>query len=511
MANATDTPVILIDYMTINSTIHIPSQFDVTIADAGYIVVNSLILITMQTGFALVNAGSVSVKNSVNFMMKNTVDTAIGGFAFWLFGFGLAYGRSKYTNMFVGVGDFFLDATPTDPLMGGVMTAFMYEISFSSSSTTIASGGMGERFNFQAYCFYAFFNSLIYAIGAGWEWRESGFLAVLGVVDIAGDGPVHLLGGVCSFAAAVFLGPRIGRFDRGHHHPPMNNAVIAFLGLFILWWAWLAFNTASSYGLSRGRWGYTIRAAVMTMLGSMGGGVTACVFSLIDNKGKALPFQIMNGVLASLVSVTGGCYLFQSWSAVLTGAIATLLCLFSMKLMDKLRIDDPLYACTVHGVGGIWGLIAIGLFAIDPVPQGTTRGRSGLFLGGGFSLLKSQLIAAVSMTLWGLFATWTLLWVINLFIKVRVNPEDEKQGADLVEHGVDHARNALEELRPLWSREVELSDGLTYKLSKGIASARDTSSELYKGNINAVFSDNSVMPLEELRKNDLSSINYGIN
>lgn len=117
----------------------------------------------------------------------------------------------------------------------------------------------------------------MYALAAGWVWRETGFLAVLGAVDIAGAGPVHMLGGVCSFAAATFLGPRIGRFDNGHHHPPMGNTVIAFLGLFILWWAWLAFNTASSYGLSRGRWGFTIRAAVMTMLGSMGGGVLACV------------------------------------------------------------------------------------------------------------------------------------------------------------------------------------------------------------------------------------------
>lgn len=133
------------------------------------------------------------------------------------------------------------------------------------------------RFNFRAYCIYAFINSIFYAIAAGWVWRESGFLATLGAVDIAGAGPVHMLGGVCSFAAAYFLGPRIGRYDRGSHHLPMGNTLIALLGLFILWWAWLAFNTASSYGLSRGRWGYTIRSAVMTMLGSMGGGVTACV------------------------------------------------------------------------------------------------------------------------------------------------------------------------------------------------------------------------------------------
>lgn len=143
-ANVTDRPEIFIDSMTIRSSVFIPAQFDVTIADAGYITINSLILITMQTGFALVNSGSISVRNSVNMMMKNTVDTAIGGFAFWLLGFGLAYGR-KYRNAFFGWGDFFVDVSVTDPLLGGVMTAFMYEISFSSSSTTIASGGMAER------------------------------------------------------------------------------------------------------------------------------------------------------------------------------------------------------------------------------------------------------------------------------------------------------------------------------------------------------------------------------
>ncbi|XP_055643225.1 putative ammonium transporter 2 [Toxorhynchites rutilus septentrionalis] len=511
MANDTDLPVILVDYMSVNSTVHIPAQFDVTIADAGYIVTNSLILITMQTGFALVNSGTVSARNSVNMMMKNTVDTAIGGFAFWLVGFGLAYGRSKYTNWFVGWGDFFVDVSRNDPLLGGVMTAFMYEISFSSSSSTIASGGMAERFNFRAYCFYAFLNTIVYALTAGWVWRENGFLGALGVVDIAGAGPVHMLGGVCSFAAAFYLGPRIGRYDRNSKHPPMGDAVIAFLGLFILWWAWLAFNTASAFGLSRGRWGYTIKSAVMTMLGSMGGGVVACSYSLIEHNGQAQPFQIMNGILASLVSVTGGCYLFDSWSAVITGAIGSLLCLLSMKVLDKLKIDDPLYACTVHGIGGAWGLIAIGLFAVSPAGQPTTGGRSGLLMGGGMSLMKCQLIALFTVLAWGLCATWAILWSLNKFVRVRLTPEEELLGADLAEHDVDHAMNALEKLKPLWERETKLSDGLSYRLSKTMVSTRDASSGLYKGNINTAFTDNNAIPLDRLRKTDQTNVNLTTN
>ncbi|XP_055597080.1 putative ammonium transporter 2 [Uranotaenia lowii] len=510
MANATY-PEVYIDFMTINSTVHIPAQYDVTIADAAYIVTNAIILVTMQTGFALVNAGTVTKQNSVNMMMKNTVDTAIGGFAFWLVGFGLAYGRSAANNMFIGWGDFLVDCARTDPLMGGVMTAFMYEISFSSSSTTITSGGMAERFNFTAYCVFAFFNALVYSLIAGWVWRENGFLSLLGAVDIAGAGPVHMLGGVGSFAAAVYLGPRIGRFEKQKGHRPMGDTVIAFLGLFILWWAWLSFNTASSYGLSRGRWGYTIRSAVMTLLGSMGGGVTACVFSLIDHKGEAQPFHVMNGILASLVSVTGGCYLFSSIPSVFIGAVAALLCLLSMKLMDKFQIDDPLYACTVHGVGGAWGLIAIGLFAVDPIPQTTTGGRSGLFYGGGFSLLISQVYEVLAVLLWGLGATYALIWIIDRFIPVRLTPEQEARGADLAEHGTDHARNTLSNMMPLWNKDIELEDGLRYRLAKQSLVIRESQGEMYKGNLNSAFADSNTLPMGVLRKADQTNLNMGVN
>lgn len=174
----------------------------------------------------------------------------------------------------------------------------------------------------------------------------------------------------------------------------------------------------------------------------------------------------MNGVLASLVSVTGGCYLFESWSAVLIGAIGSLMCLLSMKLMDKFKIDDPLYACTVHGVGGAWckykmkltyrdddeflhfsfyflALISIGLFAMNPEPLSTTGGRSGLLMGGGYSLLVSQLAEMATILVWGLLGTWTLLWVLNKFVRVRLTPEEELMGADLSEHDVDHARVSL--------------------------------------------------------------------
>nr|AAY63898.1 Amt-1-like protein [Aedes aegypti] len=488
----------------------IPGVHDLTVEDSNWVLTSSFIIFTMQTGFGMLESGYVSAKNEVNIMIKNIIDIVLGGFTYWLFGHAVSSARGEKNNAYVALEDFLIDPDVTDPLFGPLFAAFLFQLSYSTTATTIVSGAMAERFNFRAYCFFAFFNSIMYAFCAGWVWRENGFLSVLGAVDIAGGGPVHMLGGVCSFAAAVFLGPRIGRFDKGSRHLPMGNVLIAFLGLFILWWAWLSFNTASSFGLSRGRWGYTIRAAVMTMLGSMGGGVVACSYSLIENKGKAQPFQIMNGVLASLVSVTGGCYLFESWSAVLIGAIGSLMCLLSMKLMDKFKIDDPLYACTVHGVGGAWSLISIGLFAMNPEPLSTTGGRSGLLMGGGYSLLVSQLAEMATILVWGLLGTWTLLWVLNKFVRVRLTPEEELMGADLSEHDVDHARNALEEMKPLWEREVELSDGLNYRLSKAMFAAKDVTTGMYKGNINNAFNDGTVVQLD-MHFKEQSQINCGVN
>lgn len=197
----------------------------------------------------MLESGCVSIKNEVNIMMKNVVDIVLGGLTYWIFGFGLSFGRSDLSNGFIAFGDFFTDPVLRDPLKGAIYAAFIFQLSFATTATTIVSGAMAERCNFKAYCIFSFLNTAIYCIPAGWMWGDHGFLKKLGAVDIAGSGAVHLIGGSSAMASALMLGPRLGRYDNGIKSLPLGNPVNAVMGLFVLWWGWLAFNSGSTYGV----------------------------------------------------------------------------------------------------------------------------------------------------------------------------------------------------------------------------------------------------------------------
>lgn len=233
-------------------------------------------------------------------MMKNVVDVCFGGLSYWIFGFGLMYGRGEHTNPFVAVGDFFVNAKVGDPLMGQIFTFYFLQMSFATTSTTIVSGACAERFRFHAYCLFSFINTVVYAVAAGWVWGEHGFLKNLGVVDFAGAGPIHVVGGAAALTAAWFIGPRIGRYDNGTKSLPMGNPMSACMGLFILWWGWIGFNAGSSYGITGGKWDYAARAGVGTTLATMGAGAFSIIYSMLKNKGKVDVFEVISGILASL-------------------------------------------------------------------------------------------------------------------------------------------------------------------------------------------------------------------
>lgn len=288
-----------------NGSYVIPGVYDIEQDDVAWIMVASIIIFTMQTGFGLLESGIVSRKNEVNIMMKNVVDVVLGGFTYWLFGYGLSYGRSSYTNPFVAFGDFMVDPDIANPLMGQVFTSFFFQLSFATTATTILSGTVAERINFHAYCLFSLINTVVYCVPAGWVWGEHGFLKSLGVVDIAGSGPVHLLGGASALAAGIMLGPRLHRYDKGASAPPMGNPINACVGLFFLWWGWLAFNSGSTYGLSGSKWEYAARSAFMTILSSFGGGMYALGHSMMKHKGKLDPSDLINGILGALVGITG--------------------------------------------------------------------------------------------------------------------------------------------------------------------------------------------------------------
>lgn len=254
----------------------------------------------MQTGFALVESGVVRSKNEVNIMMKNVVDVCFGGLSYYLFGFGLMYGRGEYTNPFIALGDFVVDAKVGDPLMAQLFTHYFYQMSFATTSTTIVSGACAERFRFSSYCLFSFVNTVVYSIAAGWVWGEHGFLKNLGVVDFAGAGPIHIVGGAAALTACWFMGPRIGRYEKGTKSLPMGNPMSACMGMFILWWGWIGFNAGSSFGVTGGKWQYSARAGVGTTLATMGAGVFSILYSMWKNKGKVDVFEVISGILASL-------------------------------------------------------------------------------------------------------------------------------------------------------------------------------------------------------------------
>ncbi|KAG5675103.1 hypothetical protein PVAND_005032 [Polypedilum vanderplanki] len=423
-----------------NSTYVIPGIYDLEIEDTNWVLTSSFIIFTMQTGFGMLESGCVSVKNEVNIMMKNIVDVVLGGFTYWLFGYGMSFGRGSFSNPFIAIGDFLIDPGVDDPLMGQIFAAFLFQLSFSTTATTIVSGAMAERCNFKAYCLFSLLNTVIYCVPAGWVWGEHGFLRNLGVVDIAGSGPVHLIGGSSAFASAAIYSNGLGALPLGN---PVNACMV------VLWWGWLAFN----------RWIYSARAAVMTMLASFGGGFWSVMYSLFRNDGKVDILDLINGILASLVSVTAGCFLYRAWEAILVGIIGSILVSFLTPIFDKMGVDDPVGASAVHGLGGMWGVIAVGLFSDNPIPLETTNGRKGLLKGGGFYMFGIQCLSAVCLCSWGVLSTFVLLWVINKIVPIRMDPNEELLGADLVEHKINHhsigISRALSALIPL---EVNLKE-----------------------------------------------------
>ncbi|XP_020291656.1 putative ammonium transporter 3 [Pseudomyrmex gracilis] len=430
---------------------YISSIYNLGQEDSNWIVTSSFMILTMQTGFGMLESGCVSLKNEVNIMMKNVVDIVLGGLTYWIFGFGFSFGMYEPNNPLIGIGGLLIDPPVDDEYMGPMCAAFLFQLSFATTSTTIVSGAMAERCNFKAYCLFSFLNTIVYCLPAGWVWGDHGFLKRMGVVDIAGSGPVHLVGGVSALACAIMLGPRIGRYDNGIDPLPLGCPVNAIMGLFVLWWGWLAFNSGSTYGVTGERWQYAARAAVSTMMGSMGGGLVGLAFSLNNPNGIDILSQI-NGILGSLVSITGGCFLYRAWEAMVIGMVGAFITCTVMPLMDKIHIDDPVGAAATHGASGIWGVIAIGLFADNPYPLDTTKGRKGLFKGGGWYLLAVQSLSALCLTVWSFISSVVLLWIVNKIIPIRMSVYEEVLGADLVEHRIRHSKigvsRAMSALRP---------------------------------------------------------------
>lgn len=394
----------------------------------------AVLVMFMQPGFALVECGLTRAKNAGNILMKNFVDFSVGTPLYFLIGFGLMFGVSNGIVGSPSLGMSFID--PTTPEGGWAWTFFFFQTMFAATSATIVSGCIAERTDFKAYIFVSMMvSAFIYPISGSWVWNSlfadtKGWLEGLGFIDFAGSTVVHSVGGWIGLAGAICVGPRLGKYapDGKSLAIPGHNIPLVALGVFILWFAWFGFNCGSTT-TPDGTVGYI---AVNTCLAACTGFI-ASLLTVWVMTGKPDPSISMNGVLAGLVGVTAGCYEVSPAGSIAIGVICGVVVVLSIVFIDqKLRIDDPVGAVSVHGVCGFLGTVLVGVFAAPGYGSNV-----GLLYGGGCGLLLIQLLGAVSVGAWAFLTGMLVFKIADKLIGLRVSPEVELKGLDITEHGTD--------------------------------------------------------------------------
>ena len=397
----------------------------------------------MQAGFAMVETGFTRAKNAGNILMKNLMKFCIGKVMFILIGFGLFLGEDLLGIIGKPGFDIFTDYAHFD------WSNFVFNLVFCATTATIVSGAMAERTRFLSYCVYsAVISAVIYPIEAHWTWG-GGFLAQMGFHDFAGSNCIHMVGGICALIGAAMVGPRIGKFvkDKSGKITKVNaflvhNLPIGCLGVFILWLGWYGFNGAAATSIEE-----MGSVFVATTIAPSVATVVAMIFTWVKY-GKPDVSMCLNASLAGLVAITAPCDVCDALGATIIGLVSGLLVVFGVWLLDyKLRIDDPVGAVAVHFMNGIWGTIAVGLFATDSAPAfareisgGANQiAGKGLFYGGGFRQLGIQLFGMLCTAAWTAVTITIAFLVIKKIFGLRVSEEEEIAGLDVTEHGLPSA------------------------------------------------------------------------
>jgi len=402
--------------------------------DTIWIVLTAAMILLMEGGFALLEAGFVRQKNAVSIIMKVFVDITFGALVFYMFGFALMHGKDA--GGLIGLSGFF-NHSGVDHISLNVSmdTYWLFQCAFVIAVISIVSGAVAERINFRAYILFTIaMTGIIYPIAGHWVWGVGGWLGKLGMIDFAGSAVIHGLGGFSALAAALFIGPRIGKFaanGKANIVPP-SNLPLASVGAFILWFGWFGFNSGSTLSATNGSIGHI---AVTTMLSAAAGGAANIVFTMLRYK-KADPPMVINGSLAGLVGITAGCAYVSNDVAILIGIVCGIAMVLVSEWLEAKQIDDPVGAFAVHGVSGSIGTIALGLFAEKELTAQTGQGYYGLFNGGGWELLGVQTLGLLTVCAWGFGITWLSLKLINRFVRVRVSRDEELVGLDVGIHGV---------------------------------------------------------------------------
>ena len=407
---------------------------------AVWFLIGAALVFWMQAGFEMVEAGFTRAKNTGNIIMKNLMDFCIGTVVFILIGYGLLMGEDLFGFIGKPGFDLFTAYENFD------FSSFVFNLVFCATTATIVSGAMAERTKFLSYCIYsAVISALIYPIEAHWIWG-GGWLAGLGFHDFAGSCAIHMVGGISALIGAKILGPRIGKFKKDANGKitkvnafPGHSIALGALGVFILWLGWYGFNGAAATSL--GQLGSiflttTVAPAVATVV---------CMIFTWVKYGKPDVSMCLNASLAGLVAITAGCDVTDCLGACIIGAVSGVLVVFGVWLLDyKLHIDDPVGAVAVHCMNGIWGTIAVGLFATETAPaygiaDAAGNTLTGLFYGGGFKLLGIQLVGFVSVAAWTAVTITITFLVIKAIVGLRVSREEEVTGLDETEHGLPSA------------------------------------------------------------------------
>lgn len=434
-----------------------PTAMDTSLmntANTIWTLVAAFLVFGMQAGFVMLEAGFARKRETVNVLMECIFDTCLCGLLFWAVGYAFMFGEG---NGFIGWHGadgkswFFLANIPPTYFATGipVLAHWVFQYAFADTCSTIVSGAMIGRTSFRGDILYSIgITGFIYPIIGHWAWGPDGWLVAKGFLDFAGSTVVHTIGGIASLAGAIVLGPRLGRvFKRdGGGMPAPHNLTVAAVGGFLLWFGWYGFNPGSTLSAMDGQG--IGRVAANTTLAACAGGMVAMYMALWfgDTKGKFDVGYTINGFLAGLVAITCPCYWVSPLGAILLGGVAGIVVYLGTILLEYLRIDDPVGAVPVHGLCGIWGTLSLGLFACGqygftgPTGPDNSHPVTGLFYGGGFDLLKSQLLGSGAITL----ATFAITFLVMYIIKklphpwsLRVEAEGElmRGGLDIFDHG----------------------------------------------------------------------------
>jgi ammonium transporter, Amt family len=411
-----------------------------TSIDTTWVFLTGFLVFFMQTGFALLETGLIRQTGAVNALLENFIDAGLTALVWWAVGFGIAFGADNGSGLF-GTSYFFLSAAQMGDLYPGltinVLTMFFFQFAFAATASTITTGAMAERTDFVGDLIYsALIAIFIYPVIAHWVWG-SGWLFQQGFHDFAGSTVVHTVGGVLALVGAWMLGPRKGKV--WGKIPPAHNLGFATLGTMILWFGWYGFNPGSTLGM--GNPGLVGLVTLNTTLGA-GAGAMVCMFFMYARTGKWDLAGALNGSLAGLVAITAPCAFVEPWAAIVIGGVGGVLVIIAADLVEKAKIDDPVTAFAVHGANGIWGTLAIGIFAMPgflfagPYAAGGELAGQGGLIYGNAGLLVTQIIGSASTIIYCVVTGVLMFGLLKVINRLRVHAKADDIGIDVYEHGV---------------------------------------------------------------------------